>query len=396
MIENSSEILSAQNAPEALFELGQLYADRCDMLVAIEKFEEASDKFYADKNYARFIDCQHRLLRLYAETKNQDKIIQTKEMLQDLVIKEGLELNSRTYYTLGVCASHKGQYEVALEYFQKSLAMALAEDDKANLCYAINGLAITYYNLKKYQDALKEIYNLKVFFQVLPIEDVRISASILNANILRRLKRYDEALEILWECYGHLRQSKNLYMYIFILCTMGTTYLDSGDKELARVYLDLAKRSVDPENLKWLAGEIDARIAELGDSKDRLSQYDLVFDEASNSVTEKKKGRVDFKNQFILLDMLRLFMTNPGQIYSKESLVEEVWRQEYDPAVHDNKIYVTIKRLRKLIEPDFDKPRYIFRAKNGYYLNKSTQIFVEPEIDKSPLEGKSYEESAHS
>jgi DNA-binding response OmpR family regulator len=54
-----------------------------------------------------------------------------------------------------------------------------------------------------------------------------------------------------------------------------------------------------------------------------------------------------------------------------------VWKQDYDPGIHDNKIYVTIKRLRKLIEPDYEKPRYIFRAKNGYYLNKNTKVLLE-------------------
>ena len=85
------------------------------------------------------------------------------------------------------------------------------------------------------------------------------------------------------------------------------------------------------------------------------------------------------------MDMLRLFIQNPGNVYSKEVLVKQVWKQEYNPAVHDNKIYVTIKRLRKLIEPEYDKPRYIFRAKNGYYLNKNTSILLQNE--GSSIEG---------
>jgi DNA-binding response OmpR family regulator len=92
---------------------------------------------------------------------------------------------------------------------------------------------------------------------------------------------------------------------------------------------------------------------------------------------ERKLGRIDFKNQFILLDLLRLFVQNQGTIYSKEYLVENIWRQPYDPAVHDNKIYVTIKRLRKLIEPDYEKPKYIFRAKNGYYMNKAARVHLD-------------------
>lgn len=67
-------------------------------------------------------------------------------------------------------------------------------------------------------------------------------------------------------------------------------------------------------------------------------------------------------------------MKHPGEVYTKEALVEKVWKQAYDPSVHDNKIYVTIKRLRKMIEPDYDKPKYIYRTKNGYYLNRNARV----------------------
>ena len=121
--------------------------------------------------------------------------------------------------------------------------------------------------------------------------------------------------------------------------------------------------------MKWIASQIEVKFAELGVNTSK--EFDLIFDPRSNSVTERKKGKVNFKNQFILLDLLHLFMKNPGRVFPKEELVKKIWKQEYNPAIHDNKIYVTIKRLRKMIEPDYDKPKYVFRAKNGYYLNKS-------------------------
>ena len=74
------------------------------------------------------------------------------------------------------------------------------------------------------------------------------------------------------------------------------------------------------------------------------------------------------------MDLLKLFISKQGEVFSKEFLVEHIWKQDYDPAVHDNKIYVTIKRLRKMIEPDYDRPKYIFRSKNGYFLNKSIKV----------------------
>jgi DNA-binding response OmpR family regulator len=151
----------------------------------------------------------------------------------------------------------------------------------------------------------------------------------------------------------------------------------AGEKDLARVYLRLASETCDPKNLVYRTRFIKREIEKIGDSQ--VGKFDLVFDFENHTVVEKKLGKVDFKNQFILLDLLRLFVTNQGQVYSKEYLVEQVWRQSYDPAVHDNKIYVTIKRLRKMIEPDYDKPKYIFRAKNGYFMNKTAKVHFDNE-----------------
>lgn len=360
---------------DATMELGKLYYERCDFGVAIDKFKEATAGYFDEKNFEKYLQCQNYLLRIYAEREETENIRVTKERLQDLVLKEGFELNAKTYYTLGICASFKGQPDVALDYFQKSLAIALAGDHKPDVCYAINGLAIAYHRMDRLSEALKEIYNLQVFFQVIDLPDLKLSSMILNGHILRRMKKYDQALEIFWECYDLLRAEKNMYIYLSLLRSLGVTYKEAGEIDMAKMYLKLAKKSVDPENLRYLTKNIDSQLAELGESG--AEDFDLVFDSAQNSVVERKKGRVDFKNQFILLDMLRLFMKQPGVVHSKESLVRQIWKQEYDPAVHDNKIYVTIKRLRKMIEPDYDKPKYIFRAKNGYYLNKNTKVLME-------------------
>ncbi len=358
-----------------LFELGKLYCDRGDFEVAVSKLQKAAQGFFEAKDFKSYLKCENLLLRIYAELEQHEEINKTKEKLQDLVLKEGIELTSKTYYTLGVCAFYKDQLSVATDYFQKSLNIALAQDDKESICYAISGIAIAYYQKDMYQEALKEVYNLQVFFQVLDLPELKIAVQILNANIFRKLKKFDQAIDVLWQCYDQLKQTKVMTSYVNLLFSMGSTYLDAGDKDLAKLYLNLALKSVDAKNMRYLSKRIIERIEELGG--DGNQAYDLVFDSDNHSVVEKKLGRIEFKNQFILLDLLRLFVQHPGQVYSKESLVESVWKQSYDPSIHDNKIYVTIKRLRKMIEPDYEKPKYIFRAKNGYYLNKSARILFE-------------------
>jgi tetratricopeptide (TPR) repeat protein len=343
--------------------------------VAEQKLKEAEEAFYHAKDFHGYLRVINRLFRIFAEMENHKAIEEYKEKLQNLVLKEKVRLDSRTYYTLGLCASYRGDHKMALEYLEKSLAQALANDEKENICFAINGIAIVYFQLKRYEDALKEIYNLQVFFQVLDLPDIKMTSQILNGHILRYMGKPDQALDIFWKSYEELKTQKNLYLHLTLLYAFGCTYLDMGSKDLARMYLTLARRSADPDNLKYLTRKLDEKIEEAGGSKS--DDYDLVFDAVNKAVTERSKGKVDFKNQFILLDLLRLFMKTPGEVYGKEMIVEKIWKQTYDPSVHDNKLYVTIKRLRKMIEPDFGKPKYIFRAKNGYFLNKNVKVLLQ-------------------
>jgi len=368
-------MLTQSGRLESSYEVGKLYFERGDFRIAIEKISDAACQFYEAKDFDFFLKCQNMLLRIYAEMEESEKIKSVKENLQDLVFNKKVDLNAKTYYTLALCASYKAQHEMALEYLEKSLAISLSSDNKEDICYAIHGLAIVYHFLGRYDDALKEIYNLQVFFQVMDFPELRLSSQVLNGHILLKMGKFEQALDVFWQCYDILKEQKNLYMYVSLLFAMGITYADFGEKDLGRMYLTLAKRSVDSTNLRYLTRSIDERLKGLGAMED--SKYDIVFNSTTNAVMEKKKGKVDFKNQFILLDMLRLFLKNPGEVYTKEALVEKVWKQDYDPAVHDNKIYVTIKRLRKMIEPDYDKPKYIYRAKNGYYLNKNARVLFD-------------------
>jgi len=126
--------------------------------------------------------------------------------------------------------------------------------------------------------------------------------------------------------------------------------------------------------------QTNMRIKIVGKASDKDSSYITIPNTTGKEsgiadfLIERKKGKVDFNNQVILLELLHLFMKYPGETFSKEAIVKKIWNQEYSPVIHDNKIYVTIKRLRKMIEPDYNKPKYIFRAKNGYFFNKASRV----------------------
>ncbi|NJL24939.1 MAG: winged helix-turn-helix domain-containing protein [Calothrix sp. SM1_5_4] len=337
--------------------------------------EQAAEVYAKLRDHKQFIKCLTHCLRMYAEMEDRKSLQAIKDRLYEYVARQGIDLNSTTYYTLALVASYRGEYAQALEHLERALALALAEDSKEDMCYAIHGLAAVYWSLGRTEDSLKEIYNLRVFFQVLKLPDLEISSQILNGYILVSMKRYDEALDVFWKSFESLKNQKNMYTYVSLLFAMGYAYAEAGEVDLSKTYTRLAQQMADSENFVFLLRKINELNKKISGKSE--GNFDLIFNSASNSVVERKKGKIDFKNQFILLDMLKLFLRSPGEVYSKEALVKAVWKQEYDPSVHDNKIYVTIKRLRQLIEPDFDKPKYIYRAKNGYYLNRNAKVSIE-------------------
>lgn len=370
----SSAVSATLLKAKSLYEAGRLHWSLGEFKLSIQKLQAAGDLYEEVQDFDMYARCQALTLRMLSEMAQPRSVSETRSRLEKVLKREGLSHPPVVLTVYAFLAQQQGDLTGALDYLQKALAAALSRDNKEDTCHAIYGLVVVYAHLNRLDDALNEIYNLKVFFQVLDLPEVEMSTAIMNGYILVFGGRNEEALNIFWSAMEKLRTRQNVYSYVNLLYALGFTYRKMGDANLARTYLTLAKQIIDPESFAMLSRKIEDELSALSTKE---AEFDLIFDKANNAVVERKKGRIDFKNQFILMDLLKLFLKNPGEVFSKESLAKVVWKQDYDPRFHDNKIYVTIKRLRKLIEPDYDKPKYIHRAKNGYYLNKSTRISVQ-------------------
>lgn len=81
---------------------------------------------------------------------------------------------------------------------------------------------------------------------------------------------------------------------------------------------------------------------------------DLTIDPQARTVTVKRQPvELTAKN----FDLLWLFVSHPGQVFTREQLLEQVWG--YDFYGDTNTVTVHIRRLRQRIEPDPDQPTYI-------------------------------------
>lgn len=68
-------------------------------------------------------------------------------------------------------------------------------------------------------------------------------------------------------------------------------------------------------------------------------------------------------------ELLKFLATQPGQVFSRESLLEKVWGYEYYGDVRT--VDVTVRRLREKVENDSGDPEYILTKRGvGYYFNE--------------------------
>lgn len=87
-----------------------------------------------------------------------------------------------------------------------------------------------------------------------------------------------------------------------------------------------------------------------------------------SSLSLSKEGRpIPIRKRHF--ELLLYFMRNANVLLSVERILEHVWQGESRGGdSKENTLYVHIRQLRKLIEDDPSRPRYIVTVRNGGYL----------------------------
>lgn len=371
---------------------------RGDYSIALPEFERMAERFHRIGDGARFIECSIYVLRLLAEQEAFSKVSKIEARIlkffdQSERASVSPKILSRMHYVLGICLVYQdGKHEEAMDSFRESIQYAIECGDRSALAWPLYGAATVLYARGRYEDALRELDKLKTLLSCKNIPELSTSALLLNSLILRNQQQLDESLKIAWQAFDSLKQQPHLGLYMHTLATLGTIFREKGDAATARIYLDLAKRSLKRTEFPRIARIVDDAIEMLGDD---TVAYDLTLNLKTGSLHESRKGEIRFDGQFLLRDLLSVFMRtalkSPSLVLKKEDLVREVWGESYRPQSHDNKIYVNIKRLRRLIEGDEGSTEYILRGKQGYYLNPKARIFLveadapDPEKEKQGL-----------
>ena len=126
-------------------QLCQLLLDAGDLIKSATTLKKVVDSALAIENYKLYLEAQTMLIRIHAERNEFELLSEVKDQIQEQVINNNLELNSKTHYTLGVSSMYKGNTEQSQKHHEQALQMALKSDGKEDICYAIYGLATVYW-----------------------------------------------------------------------------------------------------------------------------------------------------------------------------------------------------------------------------------------------------------
>lgn len=398
---DSAEDLIFRN--HALFELGQLYLEKCDFPNAVDCFEKVKTEALQFHLYDNYFKSIANLLRIHAERLDSEK----QESLMREVIQVGSSLTNyqryapKLHYNQGVAATYRKDYVEAKKQFtiaRDLMAQLISEgglNQKDSEDLKKDWLSVQYSFVrierieKNYLEAIamstalrKEVEDLthgERPFETLSLYDIEATCLILEGQCFRELGDHAKSLDRFWSAHGILKSHRNWTYYYYVLFGLGLTYMALGNKERAQIFFDLITDAVGDLQLNALKKAIEKESQSLLVSKgDRL-----VIDRERKIIVENTLGEIHFERRFVLLEILYLLASQPGKVFSKEELVDKIWRESYNPMIHDSKVYTSISRLRKLIEPDFKRPIYILNERDGYAFNPAIQLEdVSPRLRK--------------
>ena len=351
---------------EGYYRMAKVYYDKADLESAEKYFLKALDKtIYPRDSFAMF-KCYGFLIRIYSEMLQEEeaqKYILEAEKLVELFQKDLGTLNSHYFYNVGMVATYKGQFEAALENFILSYQKAQKENEPELIAKGLYAMANASFNLEKYKEALNYLNQLDELLKILKKGYLKGSMYMLYGNIYKELEKYENSEESYDHAIEHL-QLKNCWNLLgYILLGRGKVAKRKGEYNQALLYFKVASNTANIY-FKRLANQIKDQVEDVNDSS-----VDLYLDRHNRMIHERSLGTIDFKHRFVLLEILFLLAKNPGKSFNKDDLAKSIWKDEYNPLIHDKLIYTSISRLRKLIEPKGSERKYILRGKDGYTFN---------------------------
>lgn len=379
------ESLSKYEVGRAFYQLGKLHYDKADLKKAELNFQKAlSCSEFPRDTYSSF-KILGFLIRIASENMNKEVaykyIDQAKNMANELGNVLGT-LTAEYFYNMGLLHTYCSEFSAAKENFDLAYRKAKEENDPELLSKCLLALSTNCYSLEEYDKALDYLAMLKELLQIVEKTYLYASMDLFAGRIYLIIGNHEKALEHFELATRNFQAKKCWNQYGYILLGKGMAVKTSGHYDKALAFYSLALETIDQDSYKRLTQLLHKEIQDVNDSS-----VDLYLDRTNRFVKERNLGEIDFKHRFVLLEILFLLAKKPGEYFDKEQLAKSIWKDDYNPLIHDKLIYTSVSRLRKLIEPKTadGKRKYIIRGQDGYTFNPlvRTRFHMEAKLSKA-------------
>lgn len=392
--QNENELIpTASNLNElevgkAYYQIAKVYYDKADLNNAEENFLKALSLAVEPRDTYSMFKIYGFLIRIASEkldTHKAKNYIANAEILVDKLAEVLGSLNAEYFYNVGIVKNYSGDFTTAKENYELACKKAKEENEPDLLAKCLLALAQNAFNRRSFSEALIYLNQLKDLLEIVNKSYLRGAMYNSYAKVSVELGDHKEALENFKKA-NEVLSSKNCWnLQGYVLLGKGMAFKLAGDFSRALMFYELAGECSNPAVFRRLDQLIRSEVEDVNDAS-----VDIYLDKTNRIVKERTLGVIDFKHRFVLLEILFLLAKNSGSYYDKEQLAKSIWKDEYNPLIHDKLIYTSVSRLRKLIEPkagNGEKRKYIIRGKDGYTFNPLVKI-------RFHMEAKSYPDAA--
>lgn len=263
---------------DALKELGNEYRSKGDFLAAIDFFEKVIENCNTDNNYSKIT--KERILAIsksnigivyyyigdYEQANSNffdaldiyEKLIQSNNQSVIIEGKHGVALS---FLSIGVVNFAQENYEVALDYYNKSLKINLELENDFGLADCYNNIGTVYVKQNKLDNAIEHFllaleYNKKIQ------NETGISACYTNIAIIYiKKKDYEESEKYYLKSLEIEKKLDNKYGISLVYSNLSVLYQELADsvETNTTVKIDLYKKAIDfAEKAYDLAKEIES------------------------------------------------------------------------------------------------------------------------------------------
>ncbi len=386
-----SASLSGLSAKE-LIRRGNLRMEKCELKEAGHFYELALEQAKLNHDSRLISDALAHLLRYSSDTGNEPAVQRWVNELEIFLAQKSdssasVNHSPNVWYCRGIVAFRNAQFKKAQILFHRFWRELEFEENKLSgsqesllkpKAQALLSLALVAFSQGKVKRAQ--------FFgeAILKYAEKEHPRGILTSTYLMLLRlaerNSDTVLAKQWlqKAFTVAVSEHNWYHYLFVLYGYARVYRIEQDYIQARFYLDLLEKAVIQDEFKNFRREIAEERVKLN-----LNRVDLEID-LNRSTIRTREGEINLRRQHLLIEIIhQLALAHEHRLdedskhgLSKQDIIENVWRENYNPEAHDGKLYYNINRIRKLLEPDQKKPTYLLNWRQGYRLAPELKVRI--------------------